>query len=223
MADEIVAPAWQAVTDGESTMPVLVAVAAAGVLQSNLPNEIAPQHPGLFPAVALALMMFITVAYGARFERRAAILRLVLLGLITTLSVLNIAVGVRLVHDLLEATGIKEADRLLWAGGSVWATNVILFALWYWMFDRGGPIRRSQGTGGYPDLLFPQMTVPELTSPQWAPNFWDYLYTSFTTSTAFSPTDTMPMARWTKLTMLVQSSVALVLAVLVVARAVNVL
>ena len=88
------------------------------------------------------------------------------------------------------------------SGAAIWGTNVIAFALWYWEFDRGGPVHRLQGTGRYPDLLFTQMSEPELTPPGWGPRFVDYLYFSFTNATAFSPTDVLPLARWAKLTML---------------------
>jgi uncharacterized membrane protein len=100
---------------------------------------------------------------------------------------------------------------------------VIAFALWYWEFDRGGPVSRLQGVREFPDLLFTQMSEPELTPPGWGPRFVDYLYFSFTNATAFSPTDVLPLARWAKLTMLVQSALSLVLGVLVIARAVNIL
>jgi len=115
------------------------------------------------------------------------------------------------------------ATPLLATGASVWATNVIVFAMWYWEFDRGGPVHRAHGTFQHPDLLFPQMTVQELTPTDWEPLFVDYLYMSFTNATAFSPTDVMPLARWAKLTMLVQSAVSLAVGALVIARAVNIL
>jgi uncharacterized membrane protein len=112
---------------------------------------------------------------------------------------------------------------LLTTGASVWLTNVIAFGLWYWEFDRGGPVVRAAGTMRHPDLMFPQMASPELAPPDWEPQFVDYLYLSFTNATAFSPTDVMPLARWAKLTMLVQSAVSLAIGALVIARAVNIL
>ena len=117
----------------------------------------------------------------------------------------------------------SRRELLLASGASIWATNVIAFGLWYWEFDRGGPVRRAEGTAQHPDLMFPQMASPELAPPDWEPHFVDYLYMSFTNATAFSPTDVMPLARWAKMTMAVQSAVALLVGVLVIARAVNVL
>ena len=100
---------------------------------------------------------------------------------------------------------------------------MIVFALCYWEADRGGAAARARGESDYPDFLFPQMQAPELTPQGWEPNFIDYLYTSFTNATAFSPTDVMPLSRWAKLMMLVQSLVSLVTVALVIARAVNIL
>ena len=136
------------------------------------------------------------------------------------------ASAARLILDLIRGEGIHDAGDLLLAGGAIWLTNVIVFALWYWMFDRGGPVARLLVDDSFPDLLFPQMTCDpalKLVQPGWKPDFFDYLYMSFTNATAFGPTDVMPMSRWTKMTMMLQSGVALLLAILVIARAVNVL
>ena len=105
----------------------------------------------------------------------------------------------------------------------MYVTNIIVFALWYWEWDRGGPVARAQGLRPYPDFLYPQMTQPDLAPSEWQPNFLDYLYVSFTNVTAFSPTDTMPMSRWAKMLMLLQSAVALLTIAFVIARAVNIL
>jgi uncharacterized membrane protein len=99
---------------------------------------------------------------------------------------------------------------------------VIVYALWFWEFDRSGPVARAQATDRIPDFLFPQMSDARL-DPDWHPTFLDYLYVSYTNATAFSPTDTMPLSRWAKMLMLVQSLVSLVTVGLVAARAVNVL
>jgi uncharacterized membrane protein len=104
----------------------------------------------------------------------------------------------------------------------IWLTNVAVFALWYWQLDRGGPDRRARGDEDPPDFLFVQMTEPSLARG-WMPSFLDYLYTSFTNATAFSPTDTMPLTVRVKMLMLVQSMVSLITIGLVAARAVNIL
>jgi hypothetical protein len=113
---------------------------------------------------------------------------------------------------------------LLITGGAIWLTNVIAFGLWYWEFDRGGPVARALGTKPYPDFQFPQMVSPrEMVPPDWEPAFADYLYLAFTNAAAFSPTDVLPMSRWAKMAMTVQSSISIITVALVVARAVNIL
>ena len=102
-------------------------------------------------------------------------------------------------------------------------TNVIVFALWFWEGDRGGPAARADADKPHPDFLFPQMQSPELASRDWEPTFLDYFYVAFTNATAFSPTDTMPLSAWAKLLMLTESVISLVTVLLVVARAVNVI
>ena len=102
-------------------------------------------------------------------------------------------------------------------------TNVIAFSLWFWLLDRGGPAARAAGTPLAAAFAFPENATPELAPPDWWPQYLDYLYLAFTNSTALSPTDTMPLTRWAKMLMLVQSSVSLVIAVMIVARAVNIL
>ena len=92
----------------------------------------------------------------------------------------------------MRGEGIRDPAELLLTGAAIWFTNVIVFGLWYWEFDR--EVRgASGGSSPYPDFLFPQMTSPELAPPDWEPGFVDYLYVSFTNATAFSPTDVMPM------------------------------
>ena len=131
--------------------------------------------------------------------------------------------AVLLVREILSGHAGSAAGPLLASGAAIWATNVIAFALWYWEFDRGGPVARALGTRPYPDFQFVQMTSPQLAPPDWEPAFGDYLYLSFTNATAFSPTDVLPLSRWAKMGMTVQASVSIVTVALVVARAVNIL
>jgi len=99
---------------------------------------------------------------------------------------------------------------------------VIAFGLWFWSFDRGGPVRREQPNPPLPDFQFPQMENPELAPPSWQPRILDYLYISFTNSIAFSPTDAMPLSRWAKALMLAESAISVAIVLLVAARAVNI-
>jgi uncharacterized membrane protein len=219
----VVVPAWRTATSGESRLPVTIAVLVAIVLEATLAQRVANQPRYLLPALALVLLVATVIANPRRIDRRSRALRALTLLLIAVMSIGNIASGIRLVDDLLRGTGIRDPGQLLLAGGSIWLTNVIVFSLWYWEFDRGGPVARALAVRAYPDFLFPQMTSPEMAPQDWEPEFVDYFYLSFTNATAFSPTDVMPMSRWAKMLMLVQSAVSLLIAVLVIARAVNVL
>jgi len=148
---------------------------------------------------------------------RAAILLTVLLAAAAVWST------VTLVSDLITGGKVTNSPgTLLAVGGLIWAVNNLVFSLLYWEFDSGGPRARAHRTHRYPDFAFPQQLSPELAPPGWRPKFVDYLYLGLTNSTAFSPTDVMPMAAWAKLTMSAQSLVSLVIIGLVIARAVNI-
>ena len=101
-------------------------------------------------------------------------------------------------------------------------SNVITYGLWYWEFDRGGPVRRLDPDPPPPDFQFPQMDNPRLAEPGWQPELLDYIYVSYTNSIAFSPTDVLPLTRWAKLLMLSESAVSALTVLLVAARAVNI-
>jgi uncharacterized membrane protein len=217
-------PAWLRKTPGERRWPVTLSVIAAIVLQVLLPPHLTRPLPrALLPALEGALLIGLSIANPVRIERRGKAVRAASIVLILLITAANAASAVLLIRAILEGKAGSAAGPLLATGASVWATNVIAFALWYWEFDRGGPVHRALATSEHPDLMFPQMTAPELAAPDWEPRFVDYLYMSFTNATAFSPTDVMPLARWAKLAMLVQSAVSLAIGVLVIARAVNIL
>jgi hypothetical protein len=137
----------------------------------------------------------------------------------------NTATAVYLDVLILSTDTADNAIVLLGGGAAIFVTNVIAFALMYWEFDRGGPFARRlrPHERPHPDFLFPQMSAPGHASHDWRSNFVDYLYVSLTNVTAFSPTDTMPLSRPAKMMMAAQSIVAFSTAVLVIARAVNVL
>jgi uncharacterized membrane protein len=218
-----VGAAWRGVTSEEPRVQVTIAIVGAIVMMLLLPSRVANHPRWVLPGLAAMLLIGVFVAKSARSARRARELRIVSLLLIAVMSLSNAASAGRLIVDLVRAEGIREPSTLLLTGVAIWFTNVIVFGLWYWEFDRGGAVQRAAGTKPYPDLLFPQMTSPELASPDWEPGFLDYLYISFTNATAFSPTDVMPMTRWAKMTMLGQSAISVVTVALVIARAVNIL
>jgi hypothetical protein len=142
----------------------------------------------------------------------------VLVGLLVLAALWSTAL---LVYDLVKGRGVtQDSEELLALGGLVWFGNNLAFALLYWLIDGGGPTART--TREIPvDFAFTQHMSPELAPPDWRPVFLDYLHLGFTNATAFSPTDVMPLTHRAKYTMLVQSTIALALFGLIVARAVN--
>ena len=220
-----VVPAWRRRTRGERRWPVTVSVVVAIVLQIQLSDSLTRPLPHwLLPGLEIALGIGLNLANPVRIERRGPVIRMASIAMILLITAANAVSAVLLIRAIIEVLpNTSSAATLLASGASIWITNVIAFGLWYWEFDRGGPVRRAEGTVAHPDLMFPQMSSPMLAAPDWEPYFIDYLYLSFTNATAFSPTDVMPMARWAKMTMAVQSAVALAIGVLVIARAVNIL
>jgi hypothetical protein len=216
-------PAWLRPTAGENRIPVAVAVVFAVALQLVLPDRLVLRPHALLPALELLLLVALVAANPMRLERRHPALRLASLAVTALISLANATSAGLLVHALLDGRASNDATTLLGSGAAIYLTNIIAFGLWYWEFDRGGPVERARATDPHPDFLFPQMATPELAHDDWQPEFIDYLYVSFTNAVAFSPTDTMPLSRWAKTLMLMQSAIAIVTIGLVIARAVNVL
>ncbi len=199
------------------------AVLAAVVLQAVTPHR--GRVPGwwLFPLMELVLLTVLIVRDPGRIDRRSEALRRVTFLLIGLMTVGVAAATFVLSYDILATVRGVDATTLLGRGAAVWLTNVIVFSLWYWEADRGGPAERAARSRLRASFAFPEDTVPELVDEGWIPEYPDYLYLSFTAATAFSPTDTLPIRRWAKMTMMVESAVSLVVAILVVARAINIL
>ncbi|MFJ9709523.1 hypothetical protein [Streptomyces sp. NPDC101234] len=218
-----VEPAWRRATQGEPRWAVTAVILVAVALQLMLPHRLAFQPYWVLPVLEMVLLAGLIAGNPRRVEPRTRWLRLLGLALMCVISLANGWSAVRLVAGLVNGTEGEDAGPLLLTGGGIWLTNVIVFALWYWEWDRGGPMARVRGHRQYADFLFVQMQSPETAPTDWEPTFLDYLYLSFTNSTAFSPTDVMPLSRWAKMLMMLQSSVSLVTVVLVVARAVNIL
>jgi uncharacterized membrane protein len=221
--EKVVLPAWRRVTRGEPRWPVTLGMIAAVAMQASLPDQVATRPRWLFPGLALVMLVALLSSHTSRIERRSPVLRTLSMVLIGVLSIANAWSAARLVVALVHGTADKNPTTLLLTGSAIWLTNVIVFCLWYWELDRGGPVARVYATLAHPDFLFVQMQSPELAPPDWEPAFVDYLYLSFTNATAFSPTDVLPLSRWAKLMMMLQSIVSLVTVALVIARAVNIL
>ena len=218
-------PAWRRPSEGETRWQVALATAVAIALQVAVPDRMSLVSPDwVLPAVQGALLVALVTASPYRVNKESKALRwvsLTMAGLITLANAWSVA---RLVTILVQGgAGSNKAGPLLITGGAIWLTNIIAYALWYWEFDRGGPVARAHAVKRYPDFQFVQMTAPEMAPPDWIPTFTDYLYLAFTNAAAFSPTDVMPLSRWAKMAMTLQSCISIVTVALVVARAVNIL
>lgn len=216
-------PAWRRRTAGEPRWAASIAVCVAIGLQITLPRSLEMPPRWLLPVVGVALLLGIAIANPRVSDKRSRGLRASGVVLIGVLSLANAVSAGRLIVALTQGTATEDAGLLLRWGGAIWLTNVVVFAMWYWELDRGGPAARALGEREYPDLLFTQMATPHVAPPDWEPLFLDYFYLAFTNATAFSPTDVLPLSRWAKMLMLIQSAVSVSTLVLVVARAVNIL
>jgi hypothetical protein len=210
---------------GESRWPP--AIALVGYLALNialrvwLPSGSPVRVPWLVPAVEGVLLLVLLVGPIGTELRPRKRLHVVALTLVTLLVAAALWATVLLVYDLIKGHGVTQsASKLLASGGIVWLGNNLAFALLYWLIDSGGPVARLRDPAPV-DFAFTQQLSPELAPPGWRPVFLDYLHLGFTNATAFSPTDVMPLTHRAKYTMLLQSTVALALFGLIVARAVN--
>lgn len=202
----------------EPRWPALVALLAVGGLYLALPNDLAVGPPWLLLVLVVVLVVPTVVSHRRGHHRANRVLGLCVAGVVTVFMVLSLAL---LVQALPQHT--ESPIGLLVSATALWLTNVLVFALWYWHLDAGGPHRRDQRVG-HPDgaFLFPQMSLDEAPS-SWSPGFVDYLFLAFNTSTALSPTDTAVLSRWAKALMMVQATISLAIVVLLAAYAVNIL
>jgi len=197
---------------------VLVAIG----LQIGLYKRLTVGPAWLLPALEGVLLLGLSMATPRQLEHEHRARRRAAITLTAVVSAANIFSLVELTSLLLHHN-VSNGHELIVSGMLIWLTNFLIFALWYWEVDRGGPGRRAAGHDGPPDFLFPQMSDDRIEPRYWRPKFIDYLYVSLTNATAFSPTDTMPLTPMAKCIMGVQSIVSLVTIGLVVSRAVNIL
>jgi uncharacterized membrane protein len=207
----------------EPRWPIAAAVLVATILYVGTPHR--GRVPGwwLFPVAQLVLLGLLIAQDPGRIDRRSPTLKRLMMALLVVMTFGTGLGVVVLASDILGAAKGVTATVLLGRGAAIWVANVIIFSLWYWEFDRGGPAERAAGSPIPPSFAFPENATPELAPAGWRPAYPDYLYLAYTNATAFSPTDTLPVRRWAKLTMMVQSTLSLVIAILVIARAINVL
>ena len=202
-----------------------LAVLATAGLRAALPAELRDSDARwAFAVVVAVLLAVLVIGDPGRIDRDSAWMRVMTGTLIGLISAVNAAAAVRLVAGIIGAAKFStDANVLLASGGAIWLSNVITFGLWYWDLDRGGAAARARGSGRQPAFVFPEMANAQYMGPGWYPKFLDYLYLSFTTATAFSPTDVSAIRPWAKLMMMAEEAISLLVAILVVARAVNIL
>ena len=216
-------PAWGYMSPGEPRWPTLVSIVAVMALQTVLPDRITVGPWWVFPALEAVVLILLTVANPMRLDAESKDVREFAVALITILIVANFSSLVLLMRHLLRSGDMVDGRTLIFSAVGVWATGIVAFGLLYWEFDRGGPIKRCHPDHDAPDFLFPQMENPTSAVGRWTPRYVDYLSVSLTNSTAFSPTDALPLTARAKLAMAVQSLTSFATIVVVGARAVNIL
>jgi hypothetical protein len=209
----------------EPRWPAGIAVVAIGGLYAALPPALSVVRPRWLILAVIAVLMVPTIIShrtGNHFLNQ--ILGYILNGVVT------VAMSMALVR-LLSAVTAHTIDPkpLLLSAAALWWSNILVFASWYWRLDAGGPHERDR-TPGHADgaFLFPQMTMDPAAKiaageHEWEPNFVDYLFLAFNTSTAFSPTDVPVLSRWAKILMMIQAVISLLVIALLAGRAVNIL
>lgn len=208
----------------ESRWPSLIAVIAAGGIYAALPESLSIGPRWLLAATAGVLAIGTLIAHHRRYPRTNKVLGHLLSAVLTVFMLLSLG---RLIAAL---PAHREAPvALLRSAIALWTTNVLVFALWYWRLDAGGPRARGLKAGHDAGaFLFPQMTLDkniavESDGTPWSPKFVDYLFLAFNTSTAFSPTDVPVLGRWAKVLVMTQSTISLAIVAILAARAVNIL
>jgi hypothetical protein len=210
-----------------------LAVVAAMLLYITLPPRLTIGPVWAAPAIVLLLLIPLSILVPRRHRetRRTRFWSILLIALV---NFFNLASVLLLVAGLFrpEKAVLHSAAMLLRTGSQIWATNILVFALWFYELDGDGPDARAHASSATEfenaDFLFPQMTMAlaggdgmRCIDRNWKPQFIDYLYLAFTNSTAFSPTDTMPLSRWSKLLMTVEAVISLITIAIVVARSIN--
>jgi uncharacterized membrane protein len=199
------------------------AVLIAAALHQLLPGNFRLNPHWAYPVVLVICLVVLMVGDPGRIDRQRPWLRVTTGLMIALITLINAIAAARLVNGILTQASFDTAGQLLGIGAVVWVTNVIAFALWYWDVDGGGAASRAaRGARADPALVFPEMNLPDLAGRDWYPQFADYLAFSFNTATTFGPADVSAIKRWAKLLMVTESLISLLLATLVIARAINI-
>ena len=203
----------------EPRWPAFVAMLAASGVYWALPEPLSVGPSWLLLVVIFLLLIPTVVSYHrGRFDI-TRILTYTANGLITLAMIVSLGFLIQGIPQHRESP-----TSMLRSACALWITNILVFALWYWKLDAGGPLGREHSAGAIKSsFLFPQMLTQEGGDPRWSPHFMDYLFLAFNTSTAFSPTDTAVLSRWAKIGMMLQALISLTIVALLAARAVNIL
>jgi len=207
------------VANPEPRWLAVVAMLAVGLLFGALPSYLSVGPRWLLLLVIAVLLVPTVASHRAGHHDLSKALGFVGSAILTAAMIWSIAL-------LVQAIPKHEIDPrvLLRSAVALWATNILVFALWYWRLDAGGPHEREKREAHEEGaFLFPQMTPGAGPDPGWSPNFVDYLFLAFNTSTALSPADTPALSRWAKILMMIQATISLAVIALLAARAVNIL
>jgi hypothetical protein len=203
----------------EPRWPAFVAMLAASGVYLALPEPLSLGPSWLLLVIIVLLLIPIVMTYRYGRYKATRILTLTANAVITVAMIASLIFLVKGIPEHLETP-----KALLRSASALWITNILVFALWYWKLDAGGPLKRDSPHGlSNSSFLFPQMLSWKEQDSSWKPNFVDYLFLAFNTSTAFSPTDTAVLSRWAKFGMMAQSLISLMIVALLAARAVNIL
>ena len=214
----------KATVEGERRWPMAVTLLVAMALPLLLPPKFLRGPDWAVSLIEGVLLVALIVADPGRIDRRSALVRGLSIGLVVILVIGAAVATAKLVVDIVSGgPETNSASLLLRVGSLVWLYLIITFAFLYWELDSGGPEARARATPQFPHFAFPEQINPQIATPGWRPEFFDYLYLGFTNAIAFSPTDVMPTAKWAKLAMAVQATSSLIVLGLVIARAVNIL
>ena len=212
----------------ESTLPAAVLILITFGLFWLLPSHFKPVPALLMISLYVLLVALVVVFVPHRHSRVERWQRALVMLVMAAITISNGYDLVRLIETLLTKNQPLTGRELILSAAVIWLTNVVVFGLWFWELDGGGPGRRAAARDDpsitiHPDFMFPQMGNPQFAPPGWHPRLMDYVYFAFSNGTAFSATDVMPLSHWAKGLMMVQAGASLLLVVLVTARAVNVL
>jgi hypothetical protein len=205
----------------EPRWPAIIALLAVGGVYTALPSFLILGPPWLLLAVVGFLLIPTVIALRTGHHQLNRFLGFVVSAIITLALVLSLVLLIEALPGRAEA-----APALLRSAGSLWITNILVFALWYWRLDAGGPLQRDRrGAHTEGSFLFPQMTQYSKTAGErhWTPKFIDYLFIAFNTSTAFSPSDTPVLSRWAKVLTMLQAMISLIIVALLASRAIGIL